>query len=291
MTWLLRGLAVLLAIGAAGAALLGYRLSTQPEPAQPVKPKVQLVHAGTALRAGEPITAEQLELREASERPADSFDAIRQVAGQSPAVDVAAGALLGRAHFQFSRHLLQSLRDGERAVAIKVDEVAGLAGFARPGDRVDVLLHLRGSQETANATSAQVLLADARLLAYGQQTQAVAAGEDEGAAAKGKEKKPERQAHSSAVLAVPEAAASRLMLGASSGNLRLALRPLAAAPAVAAPPPPPDPTRLVRLPELVGDSPAAKPAPAKTAVRKSAPPPAIPIHEGNAVRTVALPSR
>jgi pilus assembly protein CpaB len=283
MTWLLRGLALVLAIGALVAAFVGYRLSTQPPPGPPVAPTEMAVHAARPLPAGQVIGAADLTLKPVASRPAGSFVSPGQVIGQAPTAEVPVGEMLLRAHFQASGPLLRSVHAGERAVAIKVDEVAGLAGFAQPGDRVDVLLHLRGTQETSNVSSAQVVLSDVRLLAYGESVQAPP-GEGDNAVARGAEKLAGRpRSHSSAVLAVPEAATARLMLAASSGSLRLALRP----PAAAAAGSPAEPARLVRLAELAqAERPAAKPQSGRPAAA-----PSVLIHEGVAVRAVGVPSR
>ncbi len=283
MTWLLRGLALLLAIGAIVAALIGYRLSTQPPPAQPVPPTESVLKALKPLRAGEPIRAEDVALQPVSARPAGSFAAPAQVVGQSPIAAIPAGEVLTRAHFPAAEaQLLRSLHAGERAVAIKVDEVVGLGGFAQPGDRVDVLLYLRGSPETANASSAQVVLGSVRLLAYGESLQQPPP-EGESVAARASDKVSARpRATTSAVLAVPEAAASRLMLAANSGALRLSLRP----PEPAVPGAVADP-HLIRLAEIAQ---AARPAPEKRLARGVGGN-AVIIHEGDAVRAAAVPSR
>lgn len=287
MTWLLRGLAFLLAIGALVAAFVGYRLSTTAVPAPSAPPAEAAVQAVKPLRAGQSITATDVVLQPVAGKPAGSFAAPAQVIGQAPVVDIAPGETLNRSHFQSSGPLLRSVHAGERAVAIKVDEVAGLAGFAQPGDRVDVLLHLRGTQETANTSSAQVVLADVRLLAYGESVQP-APGEGDGTVARGAEKLSGRpRTHSSAILAVPEAAAPRLMLAASSGNLRLSLRP----PATGKPDADQSAkaSHFVRLAELAQAQPP-RPTVGKTPARPSGAP-AIVIHEGTAVRTVGAPSR
>jgi pilus assembly protein CpaB len=56
------------------------------------------------------------------------------------------------------------LEDGMRAVTIRVDDVRGVAGFVRPGDRVDVVL-----TQTVNGSSvADVLLQNIKVLAIDQ---------------------------------------------------------------------------------------------------------------------------
>ena len=67
------------------------------------------------------------------------------------------------------------LGEGMRAVTIRVNEIAGVAGFIQPEDRVDVL-HIYGLQsgpETArkDASAVKVLLQGLRVLAVDQLTQ------------------------------------------------------------------------------------------------------------------------
>ncbi|HJW24517.1 MAG TPA: Flp pilus assembly protein CpaB [Rhodocyclaceae bacterium] len=285
MTWLLRGLALVFALGAIIAGLIGYRLSTQPPPpAAPAPPPATAVQTLKPVAAGIPIRADDVGLVQVAAKPAGSYGEPAQVIGQRPATSLAAGEILTSAHFPSQgSHVQRQLAPGERAVAIKVDEVVGLGGFAEPGDQVDVLFYLRGTQETANASSAQVVLSGVRLLAFGEALQP-APGGSEGAAGLATEKIAGRsRPATSAVLAVPEDAAARLMLAANSGTLRLALRPADAATRVAEAP------HLVHLAELAQAArpmPAA-PAPAPKARRREAA--VILVHEGDAIRTVGAP--
>lgn len=64
--------------------------------------------------------------------------------------------------------LSTQIEDGMRAVAIRVDEVRGVAGFVLPGDRVDVIL-TRGETGASEAGAfADVLLQRAKVLAVDQ---------------------------------------------------------------------------------------------------------------------------
>lgn len=284
MTWILRGLAILLAIGAIVVAFIGYRLSTQPPPARPVIPVESVVQSLKPLRAGEPIRPEDVALRPVPTKPAGSFGALTQVVGKAPIADIAAGETLTGALFPAEGSLLRGLYAGERAVAIKVDEVVGLGGFAQPGDRVDILLYLRGTQETGNASSAQVVLSNVRLLAYGESVQPPAEGENMAARTSGAAEKLTGRSRTttSAVLAIPEAAAPRFMLAANSGVLRLALRP-----AERTTPAPDQNANLIHLSELAQ---AARPAAGKQPTQ-GAGAAAILIHEGETIRAAGIPIR
>jgi pilus assembly protein CpaB len=59
---------------------------------------------------------------------------------------------------------------GKRAVTIKVNEVTGVAGFIRPGARVDVMVILPKRDEIG-ATLSRMILQDAEVLAVGQTLQ------------------------------------------------------------------------------------------------------------------------
>lgn len=282
MTWLLRGLALVFALGAIIAGLIGYRLSTEaPPPPPPPAPPAAAIRTLKPLTAGEPIRAEDITLASVTSKPSGSFDTPEMVIGQKPATHIAVGEILTKSHLRPSGGRFQdNLRPGERAVAIKVDEVVGLGGFAQPGDQVDVLLYLRGTQETANASSAQVALSDVRVLAFGETVQA-SPGENETAAVRVAEKAGSRpRSAASAVLAVPENAASRLMLAANSGILRLSLRPAERTPVTAV-----DSPNLIHLTELAQATRPAAPKPV-TRPREAVP---IVLHEGATVRTIGMP--
>ncbi len=61
---------------------------------------------------------------------------------------------------------------GMRAIAVRVNAVLGVGGFVLPGDRVDLLLTERGTdQEPGAIRSTEVLLRDVRVLAIDQQTE------------------------------------------------------------------------------------------------------------------------
>jgi pilus assembly protein CpaB len=58
------------------------------------------------------------------------------------------------------------LEDGKRALTVKVDEVAGVAGFIHPGDHVDVLMDL--SLKGQNEHFSKTILHDISVLTTGQ---------------------------------------------------------------------------------------------------------------------------
>lgn len=99
---------------------------------------------------------------------------------------------------------------GKRAVAIRVNDVLGVAGFVLPGDRVDVLLtrtFRTGAQEESSFVD--VLIQGVKVLAVDQRADS---GSEEALVAK------------AATLEVSPAQAQKLTLAAEIGQLSLALR-------------------------------------------------------------------
>ncbi|MGE5541718.1 MAG: Flp pilus assembly protein CpaB [Bacillota bacterium] len=108
--------------------------------------------------------------------------------------------------------LVSSVPPDKRAVTIPVNEVVGVAGFVKPGDRVDVVVTLSGDEETGNV--AFTALEDVEVLAVAQDTE----DKDQGKA----------KVSTSVTLAVTPSEAEKLALAEEMGSLRLALRPLVA---------------------------------------------------------------
>ena len=101
------------------------------------------------------------------------------------------------------------IRDGMRAISVKVDEVIGVAGFVLPGTRVDVMLTLDKKDGRPQAMT-KTLLQNVQILAAGQSV------------TRDKEGKP--QTVSVVTLLVSPDNAELLALAVKEGRLQLALR-------------------------------------------------------------------
>lgn len=238
----LKVLAGLLALGAVIVALIGIRLSGEPAgpapqaasaPAAPAS--ARFVVAARDIQAGRMLESNDLSLDSAASAPQGSLGSTQLALGQISSRDIPKGApVLMDALAPESLSAL--LQPGERAVAVQVDEVIGVGGFAKPGDFVDVLQFMGATQENQGTSFAQVLIRRARILTFGDATQIdpapeTAAGQAtqeamrETGAQAAIQARERRQSLRSAVLAVRESDASALMLAANTGLLRLALRP------------------------------------------------------------------
>jgi pilus assembly protein CpaB len=106
---------------------------------------------------------------------------------------------------------------GMRAVAVRVDDVRGVAGFVTPGDRVDVVLTRKEDRGGASGSYADVLLQDVKVLGVDQIANA---SEEKASVAK------------AVTLEVTTEQAQKLVLAQGVGTLALVLRKAGAAASV-----------------------------------------------------------
>lgn len=238
----LKILAGVLALGAVVVALIGVRLSGEPAtpstqaasaPAAPAS--AQFVVAARDIRAGHMLESADVQLETAASAPQGSLASTQQALGQVSSRDITKGTLVLLDAIA-PESLSALLQPGERAVAVQVDEVIGVGGFAKPGDFVDVMQFMGATRENQDTSFAQVLVRRARILTFGDATQIDQAPTSTGGQATQEamretgaqaalQARERRQSLRSAVLAVRENDASALMLAANTGVLRLALRP------------------------------------------------------------------
>lgn len=138
------------------------------------EPQVRYVTAAKSIAAGDIIKPEDLDSMEwpASKPVSGAFAKADQITGRSAifpldkgqmilAHDLAApGSAIG---------LTTRIPDGMRAIALKSDEVVGVAGFLFPGSRVDVLATYHSFQSPDAITT--TVLQDAQIVAVGQKIQ------------------------------------------------------------------------------------------------------------------------
>lgn len=212
-------------------AVVGYRYSRsfaekadQAQKAEQERKQAQQTLAVVALKplsAYKPIARDAVALVPVAVAPKNPYTAIDQVVDKVPLIDIDAGAPVTARYFTESSILARAIPEGFKAVSVEVTDVVAVGGFIRPGDIVDVLLYLRAGQNLDDA-QARVLLEAVRVLAYHEQV----IDRPEGVEEEGADKEQRKRAASrlrTAVLAVDEKDTTKLMLGASAGELRLAL--------------------------------------------------------------------
>lgn len=101
------------------------------------------------------------------------------------------------------------LEEGTRAITVSVNEIVGVAGFAQPGSRVDILVSTKSDDGRDGKQISKIVLENVKVLAVAQQTSA-------------DPNKP--KVVNAATLEVTPEQAEKLDLARSVGTLSLALR-------------------------------------------------------------------
>lgn len=211
---------VLLALAALLALLawqVGRRTAKPPAPPSSSPSAMHAVVITTkAVEAGKPLAADALKVEMLPIDPTGGYQSLHAVVGQIPVV--ALGANVPVLESQLAGGLASQVPEGERAVAIAVDEVIGVGHRVRPGDLVDVFLVLRRDSQEIEGSQARLLLSRLRVLAYGVQ----AVNDTRGAGPD--QMMNRREGAKTAVLTVPLAQVSKLTMAQQAGRLVLALR-------------------------------------------------------------------
>ena len=192
-------------------------------------PQVLAVVAVKPLAAYKAIDRDSVALVAVAVAPTQYFSNLDDVVGHRPLVDIDAGAPVTARYFKEGNALARIIPAGFQALSIEVTDVIAVGDFVRPGDIVDVLLYLRNDTTDQTVTQARVLLKDVRVLAY--QDRII----DRPEGIKDDQANNQQVRHQrTAVLAIPEADVTKIMLGVSKGDIRLALHGQAPAQAEAA---------------------------------------------------------
>lgn len=184
-------------------------------------PQTLVVVATRPLAAHQPIVRDAVSLVPVLIAPQSYFTNVEEVVGRTPLADIDAGAPVTARYFGAGNALARVIPEGHKALSMEVNDVIAVGNFVRPGDVVDVLLYLRGGSGVEQA-QARILLREAKVLAY--EDRIIDPPE-------GLEKSPDsaqaqaenRRRVRTVTLAVPDTDTTRVMLGMSLGDLRLAL--------------------------------------------------------------------
>jgi pilus assembly protein CpaB len=166
-------LVLAVALGAAGAAsFIVYRV-VAAIPVREVEVKsVEAVVAAKAIPVGTIVTRDHVKLVAwpARNPVPGSFTSIDAVVNRGAIVEIAENEPLTEtrlAPLGAGGGLPPTIPEGMRAISVKTNEVIGVAGFVIPGTRVDVVVTLKGDQESepisrAVVSNVQVLTAGTR---------------------------------------------------------------------------------------------------------------------------------
>lgn len=234
ITKIIAAILVLLALALGGYAWI---LSRAPAP-HPTAPEVSasagaskaqvptfaVVVTAKSVMAGQAIPADALRIEQLPINPGGAFKDTAPLVGRVPVFDLGEGTPVLEG--QLASGLAMRVEEGQRAVAIKADEVMGVGNKVQPGDFVDVFVMLKSDGKDVDRTQARLLLSRKRVLAFGSASidglpSKAADGNSGNPAA---QQQARNEAARTAVLAVPVDEINRLTLGESTGRLLLALR-------------------------------------------------------------------
>lgn len=203
--------------------------TTQARAGTPAPATYAVVTAASTLEPGVAIAANQLDVEKLAQPVTGSYASVDQVAGAIPAISVAKGSVLTKS--MLIDDLSLKLKPGERAVAIPVTGVTGIANRIHPGDYVDLFFSLQTRADNGSGkthSQARLLLPRLRVLAFGSRDLPASTPAPAASSAKGKARAENQRAAPArtAVLAVPLDKVNRLLLvlAQSQGKLTLALR-------------------------------------------------------------------
>ena len=181
-----------------------------------------VVVARDDIAANTPLREDMLEIKElpASAVPKGSVMVMKDVVGQPAASTIYAGDIITISKIfsdKGATGFTGTIPENCRAVSVGINDITGVAGFAKPGDYVDVILVEKGKA----GASSRFLLQNVLLLAVNQNA---SAKEKE----QGEDNKKAGAKPAIATLALAPAEMLELVSAASVGEIYLALRPFQA---------------------------------------------------------------
>lgn len=212
------GVALVVALGS-GAAVLQLLQAAETD----ARPSTRTVLVASAsFPEGHRLSAGDVEPREmpVAAVPADVFTSIDSIVGRVTRVPVFRGEtmVLGRLAPSGSGAGLEvRITPGKRAMAVRIDDVAGLAGLVQPDSRVDVVLTVGDGVDAP--PHSRMIMHNMRVLSVGAETERASATTNDEA--------PVAQASalaSTATLEVTPSEAEQLALATNQGRIQLVLR-------------------------------------------------------------------
>lgn len=221
-------------VGAFAALLVYlYHQQQQKKVKNLMKNQVEVVKAARDIPAGTPLTQDKVTSEKVPQRFLPPNPVLKEefdiYAGTPVANHIEEGAMILASDFavsETSSNLSAKIPPGERAMSVPVDNISGVSGLLRPGDRVDllgtfpvgskdqVIQEAGGGQSVGYVT--MTLLQNVTLLAVGQEISGVRSGQQGGGRARG--------GYSTVTASVTIDEAELLTIAQTRGELTLLLR-------------------------------------------------------------------
>lgn len=217
--------------------ILSALFSKKEEKAVAPQAMVPVIEANTDIAPQTVITEDMVKAVEVSPSmvPAGALTDKNAVVGKKAGTDIYMGDIItGRKLSQRAGGFVGLIPDGMRAVSFSVNDVTGVSGFAKPGDKVDILLVTE--REGKNRITSKILLKDVLILAVNkssgqpqpqpQNTDKNGKGVPDGSA-------PRQTSSSTASIGTPSVVtvaltpydAAKLIASTQIGQLQMLLRP------------------------------------------------------------------
>lgn len=183
----------------------------------PLSKNVQVLVSNADLSWGIKLTPEMMQLQEVPPGaiPEGHFTSLEAIKDRVLLVDLKRSELLLEsklAPLGTTSGGVAAVTDiNKRAMSVKVDDVIGVAGFIKPGDRVDVMVTIEPEGGKQANMMSKMILENVKVLASGTQMER-----------KGKDEEPKPVQVITVEVDVEEA--EKLALASTQGKLRLALR-------------------------------------------------------------------
>ena len=183
----------------------------------PLSRNVQVLVSNADLSWGTKLTPEMMQLQEfpSGAIPEGHFTSLEAIKDRVLLVDLKRSELLLEsklAPLGTTSGGVAAVTDiNKRAMSVKVDDVIGVAGFIKPGDRVDVMVTIEPEGGKQANMMSKMILENVKVLATGTQMER-----------KGKDEEPKPVQVITVEVNVEEA--EKLALASTQGRLRLALR-------------------------------------------------------------------
>lgn len=225
-----RKIALILALVCASlASFLVYKtmINNAKPKAVPVS-QVSVVYAKTLIPAHSVVSAAQLEVKKIpmeAVNPGAVFK-IEEIAGLIAKTDILEGEQINPNrlfHKGETVGLAFLIPSGMRAITVAVNEVAGVAGFIKPGEKVDVIGTME-PKKSADGSVSWTVIQNAAVLAVAQNLGEVPKGENK--YGESGDSKEQGKISTSVTLAVTPVQAEKIALAEERGQLRLTLRPV-----------------------------------------------------------------
>lgn len=227
---ILAGVATVLAVNYINSARSEVAASSEPIEVLVAQEDIPRGAAAEELIAGGMIALEQVPQRYVA---ADAISSERAIEGQVLNTPLSKGEQVTTARFSLpsAAGLAYSVPADQVAIAIPVDEVRGISGMVRPGDRVAVFVTIESADEAEEAEEGakvtRLLIPEAKVVAMGtaltSEPVAQTTQGEGGAIVTGSREEPE--APSVMTLAVPPADAEKLIFSEEVGSVWVTLLP------------------------------------------------------------------